>query len=136
MTKDYENEIFTAVATALRAAYDGIFVTGEYTPTPARFPAVSLVEMDNSTYERTLDSSDAEHHASLMYQVDCYSNLSSGKKSQCKSIMATIDALMLSMGFVRTSRTPMDMPNAETSIYRMTSRYKAVIDNNNKTYRR
>ncbi|MFA7200685.1 MAG: hypothetical protein WC098_04650 [Bacteroidales bacterium] len=57
MIPDIENTVFSTVATALRDEFDGIFVAGEQVAAPSTFPAVMLVETDNSTYQRTLDSS-------------------------------------------------------------------------------
>ena len=50
---DHENQVFTAVATALRNEYGtgNIFVTGEYVAQPPKFPAVMIVQMDNDEKE-------------------------------------------------------------------------------------
>ena len=131
-----ENEVFSTVATALRNEFSGIFVSGEYVSAPPAFPAVTLVEDDNSTYTRTLDSSGQENHAQIMYTVNVYSNKSSGKKSECKSIMAIIDDEMQDMGFLRVGSGPMAAPNANASIYRMVARYRATISTDKIIYRR
>ena len=131
-----ENEVFSTVATALRNEFSGIFVSGEYVSAPSSFPAVTLVEDDNSTYQRSLDSSGQENHAQLMYTVNVYSNKSSGKKSQCKTIMAEIDTQMQGMGFVRLGSSPTGVPNVDASIYRMVARYRATISKDNVIYRR
>lgn len=133
---DVENEIFSTVATALRAAFTGIFVSGEYVAAPSSFPAVTLVEDDNSTVSSTLDSSGHENHAQIMYTANVYSNKSSGKKAECKAILAVIDTQMFGMGFVRVVSSPMEMPNANQTIYRMVARYKATISKDKIIYRR
>jgi len=133
---DCENEVFSTVATALRAAFTGIFVSGEAVAAPSTFPAVTLVEDDNSTYQRSLDSSGRENHAQIMYTVNAYSNKSSGKKAETKSIMAVIDAQMFNMGFLRVGSGPQEMPNANASIYRMVARYRAVISKDKTIYRK
>ena len=125
---DIEGIVFNTVATALRSEFSGIFVAGEAVAAPSSFPAVTLVEEDNSIYQRSMDSSHTENHAQVMYAVNVYSNLSSGKKTQCKAIVAAIDNEMLGMGFVRTSNTPAAVPNADSSICRMVARYRAVTD--------
>jgi hypothetical protein len=71
-----------------------------------------------------------------MYTANVYSNKSSGKKSECKSIMAIIDDEMQDMGFVRVGSGPMAAPNANASIYRMVARYRATISKDKTTYRR
>ena len=132
---DCESEVFSTVATALRASISGIFVSGEAVAAPASFPAVTLVEMDNSIYMRTMGLSRIENHASIMYQAECYSNLSSGKKAQCKAIMAIIDTEMQKLGFVRIGSGPMALPNADATKYRMVARYRAVISKTGSIYK-
>ena len=132
---DIENEVFNRVATRVREQFPDIFMTGEYVNSPASFPAVSLVEMDNSVRETTIDSGSNENHANVMYEVNVYSNKTTGKKSECKSIIALIDAEMTAMGFVRSTLTP--VPNEyDSTIYRMVGRYRAAVSNDHKIYRR
>lgn len=132
---DVENEVFNAVATDVRAKYPDIYMVGEYVKTPPKFPCVSLVEMDNQSYQQTEDSGSVENHASLMYEVNIYSNKTVGKKSECKAIAALIDERMLALGFARTMLQP--IPNLDdATIYRMVGRYSAVISKNKVLYRR
>lgn len=132
---DIESMIFTPIATALRTEYSGIFVTGEYVPAPAKFPAVSIVEMDNTPDVRTQTNVNLENHAVVMYQVDVYSNLSKGKKAQCKAIIASIDAQFAQIGFTRTYLNPVPNLN-DATIYRMVARYQAVVGQDYTIYRR
>jgi hypothetical protein len=132
---DCENEIFSKVAESVRTAYPTVFMSGEYVRTPPKFPFVSLVEMSNTAYDRTQSSAGLENHASLMYEVNVYSNKTSGKKSECKAIAAFIDNEMAALGFSRTMLQP--IPNMDdATIYRMTGRYTAVISKDKKLYRR
>lgn len=132
---DCENEIFDAVAKAVRAAYPSAFVSGEYVRTPSKFPFVSLIEMSNTAYDRTQTSESLENHASLMYEVNVYSNKTSGKKSECKAIATLIDNELATLGFSRTMLQP--IPNMDdATIYRMTGRYTAVVSKDKKLYRR
>lgn len=132
---DIENELFTIIATALREAYTGIFVTGEYVRQPPKFPAVSIVEMDNSVYQRGVDSADVEQFANVMYQVDVYSSLNKGRKAQAKAIIALIDEQFARFGFIRNFLNP--VPNFDdATIYRMTARYRAVVSKNETIYGR
>ena len=132
---DVENEVFNTVATDVRAKYPDIYMVGEYVKTPPKFPCVSLVEMDNQSYQQTEDSGSVENHASLMYEVNIYSNKTVGKKSECKAIAALIDERMLALGFARTMLQP--IPNLDdATIYRMVGRYSAVISKNKSVYRR
>jgi hypothetical protein len=132
---DYENEIFSTVAESVRKAYPSVFISGEYVRTPPKFPFVSLVEMSNTAYDRTQTGGSLENHASLMYEVNVYSNKTSGKKSECKKIATLIDNELATLGFSRTMLQP--IPNMDdATIYRMTGRYTAVISKDAKLYRR
>ena len=102
---------------------------------PPAFPAVSLVEMDNTQHTSTQTSSEMENHADVMYEVNVYSNKKVGKKSECKKIIALIDKEMTAMGFTRTMLQP--IPNMDdATIYRMVARYKAIVSKENVIYRR
>lgn len=132
---DIENEVFDSVSADVRVEYPDIYMVGEYVKTPPRFPCVSLVEMDNQSYQRTEDSGGVENHASLMYEVNIYSNKTVGKKAECRAIAALIDKRMLALGFARTMLQP--IPNLDdATIYRMVGRYSAVISKDKVLYRR
>ena len=130
-----ENEIFDRVAKSVRDAYPSVFISGEYVRTPSKFPFVSLIEMSNTAYDKTQSSGGLENHASVMYEVNVYSNKKSGKKSECKAIAALIDNELATLGFSRTMLQP--IPNMDdATIYRMTGRYTAVISKDKVIYRR
>jgi len=131
---DVESKVYTPIAVALRDAFSGIFVSGEYVKAPSSFPHVSLVEMDNYTSADRLDTADEERFSTLMYEVNVYSNKTFGKKSECKKIIGFIDDLMYKMNFKRLSLAP--VPNMDdATIYRMTARYRVETDGEN-FYRR
>lgn len=130
-----ENEIFNIVSKSVRNKYPSVFISGEYVRTPSKFPFVSLIEMSNTAYDSTQTSGCLENHASLMYEVNIYSNKTSGKKSECKAIAELIDNELATLGFSRTMLQP--IPNMDdATIYRMTGRYTAVISKESKLYRR
>lgn len=131
---DVENQIYTPIAEALREAFPGIDTSGEYVKAPSAFPHVSIVEQDNYPTLEHLSTSDKELFATLMYEVNVYSNKSTSKKSQCRNIMKVIDDLMYQRNFTRISLSP--IPNLENaSIYRLVARYRAETDGTN-LYRR
>ena len=127
---DIENWIFDPIAEAVHSEFPGSSIAGEYIRAPSRFPHVSLVESDNYVNEQFLDSSDAERYATVMYEVNVYSNKTSGKKAEARSILKLIDRMMYERNFTRIAMTP--VPNLEDStIYRLTARYRAVTDGTN-----
>ena len=130
-----ENEIFNIIAKAVRNAYPKAYVIGEYVKSPAKFPCISIVEMDNTAYEKTQTSGSLENHADMTYEVNIYSNKISGKKSECKDIASLIDDEFATLGFSRTMLQP--IPNVDdATIYRMLGRYRGVVSKDNKVYRR
>jgi hypothetical protein len=109
-------------------------VYGEDVRTPSSFPCVTIVEADNYAVKSTQDSGCNENHANLMYEVNVYSNRASGRKSECKEILAVIDDMLLGLGFTRTMKNPVSMDDA--TIYRVISRYTAIVSKNQTIYRR
>ena len=132
---DVENEIFNIIATALRERYPDVYIVGEYVKAPLQFPSVSIVEIANVAYEKTQSSASLENHADVTYEVNIYSNKTSGKKSECKDIASLIDNEFAALGFSRTMLQP--IPNGDdATIYRMTGRYMGVVSKDKIVYRR
>lgn len=122
---DCENEVYTRVVTVLREQFPGIDLTGDYTKAPSSFPHVSITQSDNAVIaERTTGTKEM---AQVMFEVNVYSNLQPGKKTECKKIMKVIDEVLFSMNFRRIVLTP--VPNMEdATIYRLTARYRVATD--------
>ena len=122
---DIENDVFSTVASALRGAYSEISIYGEFVETPAKFPAVTIVESDNRILER-MRTTKIENAVSVMYELNVYSNKSSNKKAEAKEIVDTADTVFESLGFTRTFRE--QIPNLkDATIYRIVCRYEAVV---------
>lgn len=123
---EIEAKIFSPIYTALKEQYDGIYVTSEPAPIPSKSLAVSIVQMDSYSSPRKQDNTLTEKFATVMFQVDVYSNLQSGKKSKCKEVMGVVDKMMFDLNFMRLSLTPVPMEDA--GYYRLTARYRAETD--------
>lgn len=132
---DFLNEIFTTVATAVRAIHSDVTVTGEYTRKPSKLPAVTLDETENVVVGELVDSSKEERYSGLTYRLQVFSNKTSGKKAEARAIFATADGVMRSLGFRRITYTT--TPEIyESTIYSITATYEAVIAVNGVTYKR
>lgn len=132
---DIESDIFNSVATVVRDKYPDIYMLGEYVKSPPKFPCISLIEMDNQSYQRTEDSGSSENHVTVMYELNVYSNKAVGKKTECRAIAKLIDEQMLALGFARVMLQP--IPNLDdATIYRMVGRYSAIVSKNKVIYRR
>lgn len=123
---DCEFELFTLLATKLRAQFPGIYVTGEYVRATSRLPCVSIEQRDNTPWRNSRTTSTNEVHTAVMYEINVYSNKESGKKAECKSIADFVDREMNRLGFTRTMLSP--TPNlADATLYRLTARYSAIV---------
>lgn len=132
---DYQNEVFTNVATDVRSAHKGVTVTGEYTRSPSKFPTVSIDEIENVTVGALVDSSDEETFAGISYRLQVFSNKVGGKKAEARAIFATADKTMRRMGFQRItySTTP---EIYDSTIYSIMATYEAIVDVNGVVYKR
>lgn len=132
---DFENEIFTDVATDLRAKHSGVIVKGEYVRTPADFPMVAISEYENIMVDALMDSFQAEKYSGVSYRLQVFSNKVGGKKAEAKAIFATADAKIRSMGFRR--RTYTTTPEIyDSTIYSIAATYEAIVDTNGVIYKR
>jgi hypothetical protein len=132
---DYENEIFTAVATEVRSKHAGTKIKSEYVRSPAEFPMVALSEIENVNVDNLIDSSHKEKYAGLGYRLQVFSNKEGGKKAEAKAIFKTADTILCGMGFHRVSySTTPEIYNS--TIFSITATYEAIIDVNGVIYRR
>lgn len=130
---DLEPLIYTTCYEALIKEYPECDITSEYVSSPSGMPHVSIVEKDNAVWRNTSDEI-TENHVALTYEVNVYSNQTTGKKSEAKAIFTVVDKAMENLGLRRTTLN--ESPNLyDTSIYRLTARYRCVA-NNEYIYRR
>ena len=125
---DIENDVFDTVATALRSAHAGIWVAGEFVDSPAKFPAVTIVESDNRIFER-MRTRKIENAVRVMYEMQIYSNKASGKIAEAKAIADTADEVFAQLGITRTMRSQ-GANLKDATIYRIVCRYEAIIGKN------
>ena len=132
---DIQSEIFNEIANAVRKDYPNTFITGEYIRTPPSFPCISVEERNNVPLRSTQTTSSLENHTVLMYEINVYSNKTSGRRGECVQLMEVVDKTFAKLGF---SRRMMDsVANIEdATIYRLVARYEAVAGKNGTIYRR
>ena len=132
---DFENEIFTAVADAVRLLHSGATVKGEYIRSPASFPTVAFSEVDNVIVDALMDSSREEKYVGLGYRLQVFSNKEGGKKTEAKAIFKTADEILCGMGFRRRSYfTTPEIYNS--TIFSITATYEAIASVDGVLYRR
>ena len=119
---DKENEVFQAVAAGLRKKYKGIYVVGtELITAPPRFPAVSLIQTNNSIRTEYATFDRLENVVKEDYKAEVYSNLETGKEAQTKEITTESSDIMNSLGYERTFCEP--VANLDATISRRVSRF-------------
>ncbi len=119
---DKEQEIFNTVATRLRVKFEGIYVVGtELTTTPPRFPAVSIVQTNNSVRNEYSTFDRLENVVKEDYKAEVYSNLEKGKEAQTKEISMEISDIMSVLGYERTFCEP--IANIDATVSRRVSRF-------------
>lgn len=129
---DYSIEIFNAVAVRLRSIYESIRVVGEYVQMPSSFPCVAMDEIQNVPVH--LDSATENKYARVVYRVQVFSNLESGKRAQAREIYSEVDKKMQELGlFCKSYTTTPAIYNSE--IYSITATYEGVIDRAGVIYR-
>ena len=129
---DIENELFTTVKAALSTEYPNAAVSGVTTFAPPSFPFVCFEEIDNYVSKTTIDSARVENFARVTYEVNIYSNKTSGGKSEAKAILSVIDECLGGLGFCRGSATGLVDDNTKT--YRIICRYTATVSTNQIIY--
>ena len=132
---DVEAIIYDRISKSLKDQYPDITVTGELISAPTKFPCVSIIELDNATYRKMQTIEKRDNYANLMYQIDIFSNLITGRKSECRNIAVFIDNIMQELGFTRTFLNPIP-DGISTSVYRITGRYQCTISHYGEIYRR
>ena len=129
-----ESQVFEKVITALETVSSSIEVKSVTTYEPSVFPCVCIEEGDNNVYEQTRDSSTIENHATLMYEVNIYSNKTYGAKAECKSLLAVVDSTLADYNFTRVSAGPSPLTVDNPMKYRITARYEVVCSSGEKLF--
>ena len=125
-----ENEIFTECKKILTSEFEEIRVSSTFINAKSKFPAVSIIEMDNSIAKDTIDSSLTEKYADIVYDVNSFSNKS---KQEAKKIAKLVDEYLISIGFTR--KTLRLMETQDINLHRYVGRYTARVSKEKKIYR-
>lgn len=123
---DIENIVFDHLYTAVTTVSPDANVISETVEEMAKFPAVTVQEINNITYTKSNTEKAEEHNAIVTYEINVYSDKQKQNKSECKKIMKAVDAEMLSMGFYRILTTR--LPDVDRTIYRIYARYRGIVD--------
>lgn len=95
-------------------------------PTPTQFPHIAVREIESPTFKRTNDSARQEHHRTIIWQIDAFSNLLPGAGMQVKALLDYIHPIMTMYGWIREQHKSVIMPGS-TNITQMMSVYRMVL---------
>jgi hypothetical protein len=126
------NPTYSTVSTATKAAHTGLKTGRKMPPTKPEYPLMLMFPIQNSQYERSMDSSSSENHVNAGIQIEVYSNKVSGAEAECESIMTTADEQMRTIGYWRNFCD--FVPTADSSQTRLIARYRAVISKEGLVY--
>lgn len=125
---NFAKQIFSRLTLYLREKFTGIYTSRSDSGAPPKFPAVTIVQINNVNYQKTIDCDSHENHVKETYQIDVYTN---DKKELdrielAENIVEEISDFMLGLGFNRTFCQPVPNVN-DMSIYRISMRFEGVI---------
>lgn len=129
-----ENELYTELRELMKISNPECHLTSETLVSTKKLPLIEFHEMDNYTAIHLLDTSNKEKFSEVLFEVNVYSNKLNGKKTECKNLLKIVDSFMIARNFIRTFKR--ELPTLDTNIYRITAHYRAIVDHNNKLYRR
>lgn len=119
------NAIFTAIRNAVKAEYADANCVQMYTPTPAKFPTVFAREIGHFTPQQAWTLTNAQDISERTWEVQVFSNLSTGSKEQAYEILDICKDVMRSLYFLETFEQPIDQQ--DKSIYCLVARFRRVI---------
>jgi hypothetical protein len=129
---DISNEVFNAVATAVRAKHSPVAVIPENTSTPASFPTVAMDETYNVDSQN--DSSGKAKFAAVTYRVQVFCS-GDGKRAKAREIFSTVADTMRGLNLMRkTYTTTPDVYNS--SVYQITATFEADVRHDGFIFRR
>lgn len=122
---DIESQIIEAIDDAVTSEYTDAYITSVYERSSSQFPCVEVVEMDNRVFVDASDLQHIENAATIVYEINVYSNKATGKKKECRDIMLLIDSTLEQLGFRRTMMNQI-RNYADATIYRMVGRWEKI----------
>jgi len=120
-----QNAIFTVIRTAVLNTIPTANVTQTYSATPSKFPTVFAREIGHFTPAQTQTLTNAQDVYETTWEVQIFSNLTSGAKEQAYKLMSIVKNALGGLYFLEVSENPID--NANGKYYTLIARYRRVI---------
>lgn len=120
-----QNAIYTVIRTAVLASVPTANVTQTYSATPSKFPTVFAREIGHFTPNQTQTLTNAQDVYETTWEVQIFSNLTSGAKEQAYKLMNAVKNALRWLYFIEVSENPIDNSNAK--YYTLIARFRRVI---------
>lgn len=122
-----QNAIYTVIRTAVLNTITTVNVTQTYSATPSKFPTVFAREIGHFTPSQTQTLTNQQDVYETTWEVQIFSNLTSGAKEQAYKLMAAVKNALRGLYFIEVSENPIDTANAK--YYTLIARFRRVIGN-------
>lgn len=122
---DIESDIVEAVASALEEEYPSADVSSVLNLSPEKALSVFVEAIDNTVYERGIDSSGIENYVTTSIEVNVIAK-TAAPKSTAKAVMAIVDSVLHENGMTRIMQRPVSLQDSVQ--YRLVSRYRCITD--------
>ena len=100
-------------------------VTQTYSATPSKFPTVFAREIGHFTPAQTQTFTNQQDVYETTWEVQIFSNLTSGAKEQAYKLMAAVKTALRGLYFIEVSENPIDTANEK--YYTLVARFRRVI---------
>lgn len=125
MVRYTNNAIYTVIRNAVKAEYSDANITQTYSPILSIFPTVFVREIGHLTPPGAVTLSNAQDISEASWEVQIFSNLSSGAKEQTYNIMSVVKTAIRGLYFVEYFESPLDQ--TDKSIYCLVARFRRII---------
>ena len=125
MAQYTRNAIFTRMREEVLAVDSTANCTQTYAPTPTKFPTVFAREIGHFTPSETPTLSNAQDIYETTWEVQIFSNLTSGAKEQAYSLLDAVKTAFRALFFVETFEAPFD--EYSNHYYILIARFRRII---------
>ena len=119
------NAIYTRIREAVLDEVPTAYCTQTYAPKHTVFPTVFAREIGRLTPSGTPTLSNAQDISERTWEVQVFSNLSSGAKEQAYELMEAVKSALRELYFVETFESPLDQQ--DKNIYCLVARFRRII---------
>ena len=131
------NEIYDAVSKKIKLERPDVFTVSSIPESISQLPCISIVRVNSYSDPTGQTSESTETRTNLIYEINVYSNKQVGRHIEAEELASVVDKYMCDkkegLGFIRTSNV--QTPNLlDSSIYRLTLRYRGKVGDDNVVY--